>query len=536
MTSAATIAETQIWSVGAWLRETVDGSVALWRNLNGRILLESRIWVAGMLAVFWGLILFGLVLLIRHGPRLAHDLSHFFPKAIRGAPFLILGIVALVVAPLLVGVGLVLVSLTWLVCLWAYLNWSERIVAAILSGVLFFAPEANRQIESAMSLPGSAQALIFECSHDLCTSDEEQRLSNMSMPDEWISDQKVALGLIRKRIAFGRVSKPLVLHDAVRHVRAAKTADENSYEATVNLANALYVQANQRCKKGSSQKKQWTKVEGLYREAMSLKKRPIEALYNLSVLSTQMDEVVTASRLLEQAGSIDLGRVDSQRKVAGGPVARGCPAEFVGNHRLMDALPTVARLKAGLVKDAHAVGPVLLPYGTLLSGIVDVDFVRWSGLVVSIVLLLGGILAQLLHPAHRCRECDRLACAYCRSELRALDLCETCLFVRVLGGFVDARTKWLRARKQHGRQGRFSALSKATSLIIPGLGQWIRGHNFSGLIFMVGFGVLFFAVFSAPQVVPDLGTELSSTVLSIAAGVCGVIIYLVSAIHAFAAR
>jgi len=537
MESVAITAETDMWNWAGMFRDSVRGSKALWNNINGRLLIEGRMWAAGILSVFWAIIFFGLILLIRHGPRLAHDLSHFFPKAIRGAPFLILGAVALVVAPLTVGVGLVLISLTWLVCLWAYLNWSERLVAGLLTGALFFTPYANRHIEAAMSLPGSIQQTIFECSHSLCVGDQSRHLNSAAVGEQWTADHRVTLGLLRKRRAFGKTPKALILHDAVRHFRAATLADEYSYDAKVNLANALYVQANQRCRKGlENQKAQWNKIEILYRDATRLKKQPIEALYNLSVLSTQMDDIVGASRLLDAALAIDPERVNLKREIAGGSVARGCPLQFEGNKRLMDALPSVSRLKDSLVSGTSAVGPVLVPYSTLLSGIVDVDFLRWSGLVVSILLLVGGLAAKLLRPAHRCRECRRLACAYCRSELRTLDLCETCLFVRVQGGFVDARTKWLREQKLHGQKGRFSALGRAMSLIVPGLGQWIRGNSIMGLVFLLSFSFLFFWVLGGQGTLPSLDQGAGLTVISSAAIISAVVVYLISAIHALKGR
>ena len=74
------------------------------------------------MALYWAIFLFGLAMLIRHGKRLAHDFGYILPNAFRGTPFIVLGIAALVVAPLSAGVGLVLMSLAWCVFLFPYLD------------------------------------------------------------------------------------------------------------------------------------------------------------------------------------------------------------------------------------------------------------------------------------------------------------------------------------------------------------------------------------------------------------------------------
>ncbi|MFT7624074.1 MAG: hypothetical protein ACI9WU_003260, partial [Myxococcota bacterium] len=450
------------------------------RHLDDRILLQGRAAAAGLLTLFLLVILFGVAMVLRHGPRLIHNLGHLLPKAARGLPFVVLGMVAAVLAPLSIGVGLVLMSLAWSAILWAYLSNTERVVGALLAGALVAIPWLNGQVERALTYPASDEATVYQCAYGRCPQSLRDRMAaaTLTTPSS-LHLTAMALPALRVGAVDGRAG--LAVHDAVSRMRQAVQADDQNYAAVVGLANAMYVRANRGCVAlGTSP--DLAPVERLYSQAEALSATPLEAVYNRAVVLRQLSHEKPAKETLARANALDRRTVDLFEKDQ--PViAGGCPAAFSGNLHLMSALPTLADLRP-VVGDGT--GPVLVPFGYLLAGIVDASFMPLMGGATALILLLGLMFGRLIRPAHRCTDCGRIGCGSCRRELRMLDLCEHCLFLKIKGGFVDSRDKWLRDRKVEASQGLEAVANRGISFVLPGfghllLGQAVRGSLYLGL-------------------------------------------------------
>ena len=493
-------------SIGAMLKDLALATSRQAGHLGSRMLSTGRLASVALLSLFAAVVLFGAAMLVRHGRRLAHDAGHLLPKSWRGPPFAVLGVVLLVVAPLIVGAGLVLMSLAWLVVLWAYLSLGERIVGALLAGVLAFTPALNGAYEAALRTPGSVEEAIYECSRGLCQGVYRDRLALAAGKPAPGAAEKIALGLVKKREGAAHATTVLPLNDAVIQLKNALAIDPTSYAAQVDLANALYTRANRECaESGGDQANGLDEVEKLYAQAVGASPRPIEAHLGRSLVLRQLGRDAEASKALEDATALSLAETDAWRDAVGRDTGTGCWRGFRGNEVLLDVPPPVAELAGRLSAGVDGGGRILLPFGRLLAGIVDASFFPSVSLTCAFLLLMGGALLKVVRPAWHCAQCGGVACGRCRRELRSLDLCDRCLFVRIQGAFVDPRDKWLRERQTEEARFRRRRVARILTFVLPGLGHLHHGKAVTGAALLVPF--LFFTAFglAAPVLVPDGG-------------------------------
>ncbi len=474
--------------------DVTTGLGRLGRDATGQVALLGRASGALQLALCLAMVLFGLVMLFRHSGRLAHDTGHFLPAAVRGPPLLVVGAVVVLVLPLAVGMGLVLMSLVWLAMLWPYTTLRERIVGAVLATLVALTPIWNRLYGSALAYPTSRIAAAQQCLTDLCL----ERLQDRAMaPSDTASgvlsaDEHLALGLARYHEGATVEGPLLVLSDAVRHFKGALEHTPDAYAAQLGLANAMYTRANRECQaRGESRQPTLDAALQAYDRAFTLSESPTEAAYNRSVLLRQLGKVEDAEKALDQAKMSDLARVMAFRetvtKGATAPTEPGCPPRFDGARLLMDAWPSVGSVVLRGLDLEDGKGPVLVPLGQLLAGIAPASYFPLVGTLCAVVLILGAWLVRLMRPAHECSQCGRVACGRCRRELREIDLCERCLFIRIKGAFVDSRDKWLRDRGLRESKARRDRTTQILSMLVPGLGHLLRGKTASGTALLVSF-------------------------------------------------
>lgn len=502
-------------------------------HLPSRVTLFGRLAAIGLLSILWAVVLFGLLMLARHGSRLAHDTGHLLPPSIRGAPLAVLGIVVLVVAPLSIGVGLVLMALAWCVVLWPYLSMPERIVGAILALLVALTPALNGRFEAALSFPGSAQETAWLCSYGRCTGPRKAALVEETRDGDADPAKVAALALARKRqgSASGKDGS-VELFKAKEALKKLKQGGDTSYATLLNDANVRYAYKNVDCSTGGAPPS-LREIEELYGEAG--KKAPsdggVEVAYNKGVLLAQSGEPEKSGAALARAMSIDESRVKATRADAGPPSSDPCPRHFNANLSLMDVLPATAPMASEVAAAFKGNGRILAPFGYLLAGIVDGAFMPLLGIVCGGLLLLGAALVSVLRPAYPCSECGRVACGRCRRELRSLDLCERCLYLKIKGAFVDSRDKWLRDRGIAEAADRKRLLTRVASFVVPGSGHMLRGRVIVGALVQWVFLYGLLMVFASDLLIPE--TELvgrSQLILSLYAGTAAVAAYAVSAI------
>ena len=522
-------------SLGRAIVDLTAGLARHARDLQSLIVLRGRIGAACMLAVYVTLVLFTLVMVSRHGTRLLHAVSHLLPPPVRGAPFGMVAAVFLVVGPLSVGTGLVLLSFLWLILLWLYLTTTERVVAAALGGLVALTPALNREYAVALAYPGSVEQALYECTRGRCPPAHEARIEEHVDSGRFGADEKLTLGLIRKREgALGR-GKIYALHDAVRYMKAALERAPQSYRAHVGLASVLVIRGAQECadKGRPGAPPELTEADALLAEAQRLQPNGVEAHYDRSVVLALLGKAEAAGAAHAEAERTDPARVTAWDASAGTEaLVAGCPKTFAGNRRLMDALPPPAELRQRIAAQVDGSGAILVPFGQLLAGIVDARFMPLVGLACAGLLLLGIPIVRTLRPAFRCAECGRVACPRCRRELRHLDLCERCLFVRIKGAFVDSRDQWLSTRGREQSRTSRRKVARIAGLLVPGLGLLLRGRALAGATYLgLSLGLVSLALMG-PVLVPELSVGASAWLsVVVFCGLCALIVYIAAALH-----
>ena len=504
-------------------------------HLSERVLLFGRLAAAGMLAVLWCIVLFGVAMLLRHGSRLAFDLGLILPAAMRGVPFMVLGVVALIGAPLSVGMGLLLMTMAWLVILWPYFALRERIVGAVLAGAVALVPQLNGQYESALLYPASRDEALYRCEYGRCAPPYRARLEAALARNEATVDEMLALALQSKRYGAGTPRKVHPLNKAVVSMTVARQRGERSYRAAVNKANALFTRAMRECSaRGSSVAPKMDEVDSLYRLATELDPSPVEAEYNRSVMLARLGQQDDADAALGRARALAPERVVVWEAAAAEVELKGgCPKSFNGNVHLVDGLVGVGERADQVRARAAGTGTILVPFGYLLAGIVDASFLPLVGIVVALLLLIGAVFARVLRPAYHCKTCGRVASERIRRELVGLSICERCLFIRIKGSFVDSRDKWLRDRGIQATADLRGVAARVLSFIVPGLGQLVRGHAVRGAVFLVLFVFAGTTLVLSPTLLPDpalVGT--AGLGVGILSGVVMAGTYVISAIDA----
>jgi len=495
-------------------------------HLGERTVLTGRLFSTALMTLYWIVVFFGLGMLARHGPQLAHDAGHLLPKAVRGPPLAVLGLVLLIVAPLSIGVGLVLMSMVWCVVMWAYLGGRERAMGIILFLAVAATPALNGRYGLALSYSNSVEEALFQCTHGRCPKPMKDRLAPVASAGG--TEEEVALGVLLKRYGAANQKKILPLHDAVRRLRAASTRDQQSYSAAVNLANALYTRANRECR-DTGRKPRLDDIDKLYVRAATLSEAPLEAEYNRSVLLRQLGEDTEWKEPLQRARTMAPKRITELIKAAGEPSEEDCPPLFNGNIHLIDARPSTAALAARLKSNARSAGPILVPFGYLLAGIVDAAFMPMVGVACALILLLGAGFQRLLTPAFNCTDCGRVACARCRRELKTLDICERCLFIKIKGAFVDSRDKWLRDRGIQAVTDSKLMFGRIITFFIPGFGHLLLGKTVRGTLYLTLFVYVMLLLLAAPSLVPDVGlVGASGLPLGVGAAMSALLMYLIA--------
>lgn len=522
----------------AWTLDDIEGGVFAnarqglkmqMAHPGGRMLVMGRIYSALIMALYWSVIFFAVAMLARHGPLLTHDAGLLAPKSIRGRPFAVLGLTALVVAPLSVGMGLVLMGLVWLVMLWPYYSHAERSVAALMAIAVAVTPQLNGRYQAALSFAASPQADLYECYYGRCPQPVRDRLeAKWEASGDPLYGTAVALYKKRYGEATGNTQE---LNFAVVGFNRAVQADEQSYVANVNLANAKYSRANRECKFRGGALPRLEEIEAIYRQATQLHPRPLEAEFNRGVLLAQAGRADEAKQAFERAAAIDGERVAALQKQSKEQLKGVCPAMFNGNVHLLDALPPALGFTDTVTREPVGNGPILIPFGYLLAGVVDAAFMPMMGGVCALLLILGAFFVRIMRPAYRCHTCGRIASERQRRELAGMDICEHCLFIKIKGAFVDSRDKWLRDRGIAARDERKGLFSKVLNFLMPGFGHMVGGHPIMGLLYLLPFVFGVVLCLGAPAVLPDWSVlDVGGLALNLAGSLVLMVAYVVAGV------
>ncbi len=459
-------------------------------------------FVLGTLSVLWGagilvLLLFSLILLLKHVPLLGHDISHLIHLPMAGWQRTFLGVFLLFI-PFLLDAGLVILFLVWWGALWLYSSRNERILIGVLLVFLASWPWMNGAVVSSLNFPGSNEELAYRCVQGECGASQRKGLE--AALEKGAPSVAVAYALIHSKVRDlndpDRATNPVYKEVAAQLERAPR-----AYRPLflVALGNVEFVTGVRRKARSMSNPDagldQFQSAQRLYEEALALHPGMTEALYNKSKLLSVLEEEAGARNLLVEASDTNpvlVSDYEDQSHYA----KDGNLKDFGINRELMmPAIPS--RFMATLNPEDR--NHFFVAHKLLMGGMgARMMWPLTGGL--ALLLLLLTVLRRFIKPSSRCIKCNAIHCARCLPEFAGTGLCQECTYYKLRSSYVDPKETWLREKRIDSSRDKRRRIEVVSTFLVPGAGHFLRGRPLRGLLFLGGLSVALLAIFLFPVV------------------------------------
>jgi tetratricopeptide (TPR) repeat protein len=443
-------------SVGKYVGEFKTGMGTLTRdprfwkpalgNLGAMALLALLATAVAVVGVFF----------LRRVRYALHDFHHLFPRGTAKWQSLAVA-AAVLVMPVLLGLGVLPVLLVLLGATVLYLTVAERAVAAVLVALVGLIPVAAGQIARATAFVGTAAEDVYVLERGgFAGDDAAARVLARHGEKQATFAELFALGRYQAR--RGR------LEDAAAAYKAAAALRQNNALLLTNFGNVLLASGDH---EGAIR---------LYQEASQADGRLAAAPYNLGQVHRRQARAVTDDKVgaeLERANEV----ISVAQRLDSTLVGREVPPDdrLLVNHLLLyPVLPTKDLMSladgrlAGLRVETQLNRLLLGSHGT---------FALFYPLAMALLLFLWGSARDRLQATKSCDKCGRPVCRRCDPELgRGAFMCSQCTNVFARKGVVPEP---LRARKQAEVQRHQTWMNRAALA----LGALVSGagHLFAGL-------------------------------------------------------
>jgi len=423
------------------------------------------------------------VLYVRHGRRLAHDLSEAAGRLLPGGHGADLLVAAMILAPLLLSFDVLWFGLFLFVLVFGYATWPQKVAAVgALAAAVPLLPLLDRAsyelAVSSSAIVRSAEALE-ESRYDQRVVDNLEQARNL-LPDD-----------VDIRFLLGRVYQSLGQNErAVAEYTTAAQLSPRESRSLVNRGNIRFVDGDL----GSAQED--------YQEALRRDPRSVPARYNLALLFAETFRTVEAARMLGEARALDGAMVQAFQD-----------APTLVKVVSLPYLPEEARAKAAaLERDAR---------GRHLLGL----FRGYSpGTAWRVPILLGvpvALLAAILVDRRRqrgdayaaeCQKCGRTFCRACKPPGESSLLCSQCIHVYLKKDGVAIETKMQKLEDVRRRKTLQERIRWGLNLVLPGTSAFLESRVLAGVaamfLFSAGLLGLFargsFGVVPRPGLTPAL--------------------------------
>jgi tetratricopeptide (TPR) repeat protein len=449
------------------------------RILGGRLIL-----IGGFAATLTAAAVL-LILLVRHGRRLFHDLSESAARLLPGGHGNDLLVAAIFFAPLLLSFDVLWFALFLFVLLFGYATWPQKAAAV-----------------AALALALPLIPVLDRFSYDLAV-DSSPIVRSAEALEESRYDQRVVDGLeqarsllpddVDLRFLLGRVYQALGQNErAVSEYTAAAQLSPREVRSLVNRGNIRFVDGDL----GSAQED--------YKEALRRDPRSVPARYNLALLYAETFRTVEAAKMLNEARALDARLVQAFQDAP--TLVKVVSLPFT---------PEQARAKvAALEKDPRG-RRLLGHYRTyhLLSAW-RTPIVLGVPLAVLVALLLDRRRERGRGYASECQKCGRTFCRLCKPPGESALLCSQCVHVYLKKDGVAIETKMQKLEDVRRQKTREERIRWGLNLVVPGASAFLESQVFAGLaaIFLFAAGLLgllarpFLGVVPRPGLTPALPT------------------------------
>ena len=483
-----------------------DGVRALGRYPRGLVALAANLSWYLLVALLLSVVLGTLLLLLRRGPLLAHDIGDLFPAAptaafsapevaqSRKARFIIgsglarslaRAVVLLVlVVPLASGLGLLASAALWTTLATAYARRTEIALSLLTLAVIAMIPVLGviaRLPDAASESDGSA---LWACLREHC-SEEEVRIATRRLiedpGDTWGRAAAAAFELHAGPV------RPASLNLAEEHLAKANP-DAAGVVATM-LGNVRVLKAITNCNDGTPDPhilaRAITAFESVPDTRRSSETRRGSALARgLAGDRPGMEKDLQA--LVATTDEVDLSFIARIRTATVGRDACASPVAIARELRV-PPLPDREVYLAGL--DLPSIQPALPWPGVLLGRLTPrALWFHCLGCLFLMTLLVAGSRTGRLAVA--CPRCGQVSCSHCNVRASGFDFCPACLLEQVRPGFLDPLDLVAAQNRRDSRLRRGRVLIPLLGVLVPGTGQVLAGRPLRGALMMLGVALV----------------------------------------------
>ncbi|MBL6974375.1 MAG: serine/threonine protein kinase [Deltaproteobacteria bacterium] len=444
-----------------------------------------------------------LLLLLRYGSRLTHDVGDLFyvvPVTKVSLPgmshshksgdslrrkILRLPVVAVVVLgllfPLMAGMGLLACVVLGLVVVTLYASRSETVAVVLVLLATFLLVPLGMLTHLPLKAEQALGSRIWSCTREYCSPETvgvlEQAVT--ARPDGTWAYVGLAYGKIHEDS-----ESPATLSAAVRYLDAANP-DPGGTVATL-LGNVRVLHALASCPDGIPHTGSLAGAAESYEVASRRMKEPAEALRGLAVsqglLGKRKAMKETIDRLVALTRMRDL---DFQEKI---PTTTGsedvCALLPVISAELRTPPPPDWKLYLQGVDLARV--PPALPFDDILLGGLATRGLPAVALVGLLLLPLVAILRNRYRLATRCQRCGSISCSNCDVIASGFDYCPSCLFDQVRPAFIDPLDQVAMQKRRDDKRQLDSLVMPLFALVIPGAVQLAKGRPLRGILMLMG--------------------------------------------------
>ncbi|NOY53425.1 MAG: tetratricopeptide repeat protein [Deltaproteobacteria bacterium] len=399
--------------------------------------------------VFFGV--FYLVVLLRYGRMLYHDLYELLPGDPSRAGLLII-MACLLSAPLLLGGGLFGVCVLWLILLWSYSGRKERFIHLFFLFFLLVTPLWTDMLQRGVEHLSSdrMQSILGHRDGDA----DDAAVAGLARLTEQFPKDDAAFFMLgtayKKRGEYAKAKKVL-----------EKAIHQNGNEADYynNLGNVYYAMRNLK------------KAVEMYNEAIALDPREAAFHFNLSAVQRELFLLDKSDSEYFKARKLNPAEVSYYVKILGPNY----------NRMVIDTVLPDRNLWNGFFKTLFSVGPADRSQGGVLKKII----VR-GGLVLLIlpVALLLHLLRRFRGYSRRCGKCGVVFCRKCQSHRRREAICSQCAYIFGKGAGVDVKMRTRKIIEILSYKERKVEKGRILGILIPGGGHIYFGRPVTGFVIL----------------------------------------------------
>ncbi len=456
-------------------------------------------------------------LLFRYASLFRHDFGDLFPRSasthftaldiresrggfralfrVTSASVLTIIVFVLLVAPVVLGFGLLVTAALWMFIAFPYAGRSERAVSILATVVISTLPLAGSVVALPETFEKSPGSMRWSCINEYCPTEWLTTIQGSLASSGSVAGNPVAPDTYIAAAAGG-LQWAGESPDAIRGVRQTMeggAAAMASADGRVWHGNLLVLEALATCPEKRPDVSLLQDAVKSYETAGTLA-TPSEAVFRgLAVAHGLMRNTAPMEENLQKAvvasGGGDLDFMVHIKMATTASDACMRYREIASELRPPAGRDDFAVFLGGAsIREAIAKSPPRVPFKGLLIGAIPFGMFP---LVLGGIIVFGVILAFLLpasRRAIRCQTCGGVSCPSCNRMASGFNHCPTCLFDKVKPSFLDPEDVQIMLTRPGTGVAR-RVISVIMSIAVPGSGQVMSGKPVRGMAMLMLLGL-----------------------------------------------